>query len=54
MCLARCERWYILFLVNRTEQYFTESGNVMKTRRIILLDVENFNGGPVAAPSQAR
>ena len=26
----------------------------MKTRRIILLDIENFNGGPVATPSQAR
>lgn len=26
----------------------------MKTRRIILVDIENFNGQPVATPAQAR
>lgn len=26
----------------------------MKTRRIILLDIENFNGGPVDSPLQAQ
>ena len=26
----------------------------MKPRRIILIDMENFNGGPIATPTQAR
>lgn len=26
----------------------------MTTRRLILIDIENFNGGPIATPAQAR